>query len=369
MKQPNRYSPRLKRITHIFCVIIGLTFIVSGFTKAVDPWGTAIKFDEYFAVYGLDFLLPLSRVLAVWLCGAEMMMGCMILCRVRLRLISIFALVSMVIFTAVTILSVTFFPVEECGCFGDALYLSPWQTLAKNLILLPMIITIWWRYRPDKILVYKPREVILATIFCVVTMGFSAFNYLHLPLVDFLPYKEGVNLLAEIEATTSNVEYAVVLVYRNLTTGELQEFSLDDTQWHDAQTWEWVETRTDAPKDRFRSKASDFALRDVNGDDVTLDLLSSTGKLNLLAITSLDKLSVRCSSRIGEYLFKAHADGQRTVVITPQRLSASTCELAGQSVECFNIDPTTLKSVMRATNGVVELEGGFITSKRSCIDL
>ncbi|MFI3280763.1 MAG: DoxX protein [Rikenellaceae bacterium] len=369
MKRPNRYSPILKRISHLFCFIIGLTFIASGFTKAVDPWGTAIKFEEYFIIYGMDFLLPLSRVLAIWLCGAELMMGCMILFRVRLRLISIFALISMTIFTIVTILSVTLLPVEDCGCFGDVLYLTPGQTLVKNLILLPMIITIWWRYRPDKILVYKPREVILATIFCILTMGFSTYNFVHLPMIDFLPYRVGVDLLSEIEATTSNLDYAVVLVYRNISTGELSEFSIDDTEWHDATLWEWVETRTDTPESSFKIDASDFALRSFDREDVTIDILSTYGKLNMIAITDIEKLRPACRERIESYIQAASNAGEMTIIITPHKLIDSIYTIAAHDIECYNVDATTFKSMMRASSGVIELTNGVITDKRSCFDL
>ncbi len=369
MKSPNRYNPLLKHISHIFCVIVGLTFITSGFTKAVDPWGTAIKFEEYFNVYGFDFMQPLSRILAVWLCGAEMMMGLMIIFRVRLRLISIFALASMTIFTTITILSATLLPVDDCGCFGDALYLTPWQTVAKNLIILPMIITIWWRYRPDKILVYKPREVVLATLFCIITMGFSAYNYLHLPLIDLLPYKVGVNLLSEVEATTADMEYNVVLVYRNIVSGELCEFSIDDTQWHDDTQWEWVETRTDIADMSNRSQASDFVLTSYDGQSATVALLSSSGGVNILGITDESKLTQRCRERIEDYIERSESSGVRVVVMTPQILNSPYISIGDHQVEVYNVDPTTLKSILRTPNGVVELEDGVIQSKRSCIDL
>ncbi len=369
MNQPSRYSPTLKNITHLFCLIIGITFIISGFTKAVDPWGTAIKFEEYFIVYGFDSMLPLSRILAVWLCGAELMMGCMILLRVRLRLISIFAVVSMTIFTIVTILSVTFFPVEDCGCFGDAFYLTPWQTLIKNLILLPMIITIWWRYRPDKIFVFKLREVIVGTLLFVITMSFSAYNYLHLPLVDFLPYKVGVDLLTEVEAVTSNLEYSVVLIYRNISSGELREFTMEDTEWHDETVWEWVETRTNTSQRAFTGSASDFALLTENGENVTIELLSSSKELNIVTVTKFSKLKSRCVKRLEKFLETADANQEHTIIVTPQELTKSIYRVAGHDIECYNIDATTLKSIMRSSAGIVEISSGVITSKRSCIDL
>ena len=148
-------SKGLKIASNICTIIVGLVFIFSGFVKVIDPWGTALKVNEYLSIYGMEWLTPASMTFSIWLCGAELMMGLMLLFRVRTRLISIFALVSMSFFTVLTFLSATWIPVEDCGCFGDALKLTPWETFFKNLIILPMVVVIWYRYRPDKILVFK----------------------------------------------------------------------------------------------------------------------------------------------------------------------------------------------------------------------
>lgn len=114
-----------------------------GFVKTVDPWGTAIKIQEYLSIYGLESLSGLRFGFSIWLCGAELMMGLMLLFKVRIRLISIFALASMIFFTVLTFLSATWLPVEDCGCFGDAVKLTPWETFAKNLVLLPLSVVVW----------------------------------------------------------------------------------------------------------------------------------------------------------------------------------------------------------------------------------
>ena len=93
-------------ITGVCRLVLAVVFIVSGFTKVIDPWGTSIKINEYLTIYGFDYLIPASMVFSIWLCGAELMMGCMLLFKVRIRLISIFALASMIFFTLLTLLSV-----------------------------------------------------------------------------------------------------------------------------------------------------------------------------------------------------------------------------------------------------------------------
>ena len=159
-------SNRIFKIVANICrLILACTFILSGFTKVVDPWGTALKVNEYLSIYGMEFLQPASMAFSIWLCGAELMMGCMLLFKVRIRLISIFALVSMLFFTALTLLSATVIPVEDCGCFGEALKLSPWETFLKNLVLLPMAVVVWWRYLPDKVFAFNPAEIVLTCLF------------------------------------------------------------------------------------------------------------------------------------------------------------------------------------------------------------
>ena len=158
-------------------------------------------------------------VFSIWLCGAELMMGCMLLFKVRIRLISIFAVLSMVFFTLLTLLSATLIPVEDCGCFGEALKLTPWETFVKNVVLLPMAFVVWWRYRPDKIFAFKPLEIVLTCTFFFLAMYLGYYCYIHLPLVDFLPYKVGVNIREAMQAPVVEPgESETVLVYRNRRT-------------------------------------------------------------------------------------------------------------------------------------------------------
>lgn len=231
-----RKSRAFKLLANVCRLILACTFIVSGFTKVIDPWGTAMKVNEYLSIYGMESLQGASMAFSIWLCGAEMMMGCMLLFKVRIRLISIFAVLSMLFFTALTLLSATVIPVEDCGCFGEALKLTPWETFYKNLALLPMALVVWWRYRPDKIFAFNPLEIVLTVTFFFLTMYLGYYCYRHLPLIDFLPYKVGVNIWEGMHAPVVEPgETETVLVYRNIETGKLREFSLDDTAWQDAE--------------------------------------------------------------------------------------------------------------------------------------
>ena len=362
----------LKLLSNLFCVLVGVFFIFSGFVKVVDPWGTALKVNEYLAIYGLEWLAPASMTFSIWLCGAELMMGLMLLFKVRIRLVSIFALVSMSFFTVLTFLSATWIPVEDCGCFGDALKLTPWETFFKNLVVLPMVIVIWYRYRHDKIFVFRGKELLLACLFFTIAMGIGAYCYYRKPLIDFLPYKKGANLYEMVlqqhdtgSEDMSEEEY--VLVYRNRRTGKLREFSIEDKEWQNDKKWEWVETRVDNETSPVQTLLGEFSLSDVEGD-VTEQILSQKGKVYMICVTRFDKVSLRCAERLRKVVEFAEQEGSLAICLTPQPLRFATWHSfdESQQVRCYNIDATVMKTMLRAENGVVVLSDGVIEDKYNC---
>lgn len=366
-------SKRLRLASNICRVLVGICFIFSGFVKAVDPWGTALKVNEYLSIYGIEWLSPISMGFSIWLCGAELMMGLMLLFKVRTRLISIFALVSMTFFTLLTFLSATWIPVEDCGCFGDALKLSSWETFFKNLIFLPMVFTIWYRYRKDKIFVFKRVEVALTVLFCTLAMGVGTYCYFNLPLIDFLPYKKGANIYQMIEAQHDTGSEAIseeeyVLVYRNKRTGKLREFSIDDKEWQNEKKWEWVETRVDNEASPVQTLVSEFLLSDPELGNITREVLTRKGYVYMICVTHFDKLSEKCAERLAKVVEYAEEQGGEVVCLTPQPLREVTYKsFCGSSeVRCYNIDATVMKTMLRAENGVVVLNDGVIEGKYNC---
>ncbi len=362
-------SRALKNVAHAARMFMGLLFIGSGFVKAIDPWGTAIKVDEYIQIYGLESLRSISMGISIWLSCAELLMGCMLTFKVRIRFVSIFALLSMTSFTIVSLLSATVLPVEDCGCFGAAIRLTPWQTFYKNLLLLPMAFIIWYRYRPDKIFSFKKLELFLATSFFFISMGIGLYCYRHLPLIDFLPYRVGVNLPQAIEsAKRSGVgDVETILVYQNIRTGKIREFGIDDEQWHDETKWRWLETRTITEEPTILPLISEFSLVDADNSDVTMALITSKGVVNMLFVTSFELISNRdCLVRIMRFAEEATARGERVVCVTPDTLDSDGCYLG---IEAYNIDPTTMKTVLRANAGLFRLRDGVIERKSNCWDL
>lgn len=365
-------SKTLKIAAMVCRVLVGVIFAFSGFVKAVDPWGTALKVNEYLSIYGFEELQPASMVFSIWLCGAELMMGLMLIFRVRTRLISIFALISMTFFTILTFLSATWIPVEDCGCFGDALRLSPWKTFFKNLIILPMVVVVWYRYRHQRIFVINKVEVALATLFCVVAMGVGTYCYFNLPLIDFLPYKVGANIYEMINrqhdtGSEEINEEEYVLVYRNRRTNKLREFSIDDKEWQNEEKWEWVETRVDNEVSAVHTLVSEFSITSAEGD-VTSQILARKGMVYLICVTDLNDISGDCRRRLRSVVEHAASNGGLVVCLTPQIMRELTYYSfdGSEPVKCYNIDATVLKTLLRAKNGLVVLEDGTIKGKYNC---
>lgn len=358
-------------LTHLCRILFASTFIVSGFVKSIDPWGTALNVGNYLAAYDMEWLNDYAIYFSIWLCGAELMMGLMLLFKVRIRLISIFGLCSMLFFTVLTFLSATFIPIEDCGCFGDVLKLTPWQTFAKNLALLPMIVVVWWRYRPDKILKMSRLEGLLTVLFCSLSMGVGIYCYCHLPLFDFLPYREGVNIAEAMEeARTRQAESDVVLVYRNRRNGRLREFSLDDKAWHNEQKWEWVETRVleDNP-DRVEPTILEFNVASRRGD-VTDSLLSIRGRLYMLCTSNVGNLKEEIAESLCGVIERAVEERASVVCLTSDENAAEVVSFADSpAIDCFSIDAKTLKTMLRAEAGLVVLHDGVIEEKQNWRDL
>lgn len=372
MRPPLRNRRWFRILTHICRIAVALTFVFSGAVKAIDPWGTALNVNNYLASYGLEVLKPISMIFSIWLCGAELMMGCMLLFKVRIRMCSTFASASLVFFTILTFLSATFIPIEDCGCFGEVLKLSPMQTFIKNLTLLPMILVVWWRYRPDRMFAFSRKEFSMACFFCIISMGLGAYCYLHLPLFDLLPYKVGTNIAHEMSvARNRQADSEVVLVYRNRRTGKLKEFSLEDKAWHNENRWEWVETRvSDDIADTVEPMVLEFYIADMDRD-VTDSLLSIKGNLYMLCISDIDKVGKNCEKRLRSVVERATEEQASIICLTPKPITRPTYHsFAGsEQIRCYNIDSKTLKTMLRANTGLVTLTDGTITHKANCRDI
>lgn len=344
-------------------LVVGCAFIFSGFVKCVDPWGTAFKIQEYILALGVEWLDRFSLFFSVLLSGGEMFLGLMLLFGLWKSITSVVIVVFMVVMTLVTLWLAIMNPIDDCGCFGEAVKLTNWETFYKNLLLLTLSLSIWqnWREKPKRIYGSKLRIFLIV----VVSVLFPIISLLYLPIIDFLPYKVGVNLLEEFE--TEDGEVSTVLVYRDKKNGELKEFSLEDTEWYDDTRWEYVDTKVEM--DGADEAINEFALFDAD-TDVTEDVLSGKKILLITLWDASEPISYKCAENLRIMAEKKKREGFEIYCATPSPQKIfSTTTIAPLIIKPLGIDDKVLRSCIRSEVGAMEIENGSITSKKSCYNI
>lgn len=338
---------------------LGYTFIFSGVVKCVDPVGTAIFVEKYLATYSLEALLPLSLTIAIVLSVVEFALGCLITDRLFSRVVSTITLSLVTLFTIVTLLSATLLPIGECGCFGNAIELTPWQTFFKNVVLLVMAFVVWRSERGEELKINY-----LSLIFAVaVPLIINIYALRHLPIIDFMPYDEGRNLREEVLKERAEERDAVrsMLKFRSVTTNEEHLFdSTDSACWMD-EDLEFVEAVT-ISEEVADLTYNDFHLYTSEGEDVTESLLQRSGRVVLLCINDCEISGAQM--RGIEQLRKCYGD-ENIVILSASKVNAEWC----RGIEQMSIDAMTLRSMMRADIGVVVLCDGVVESKANIRDL
>ncbi|GIV43568.1 MAG: hypothetical protein KatS3mg035_0691 [Bacteroidia bacterium] len=235
----------MKVIVTISRILVGLLFIVSGLIKANDPIGFSYKLDEYWQVFGMEWMSPMSLAISVFICVAEVVLGVAVLFGAQMVLVSWSLLLMIIFFTFLTFYSAYFNKVTDCGCFGDAVKLTPWESFTKDVVLLVFILIIFfYRNKVKSVFKSKVGDWALILIATIATGYFSLHCINHLPVKDFRPYAIGKNIKEQMtlpEGAKKDI-YEITLVYKNTVTGEVKEFSQTDYPWQDS-TWMWQETK------------------------------------------------------------------------------------------------------------------------------
>ena len=184
------FSPVMIRVSQI---LLGLLFIFSGIVKGVDPLGTAYRVEDYFVAFGTDWMIPASLVLSFLLNASEFVLGALLLANVKPKLTAWLTLLMMGFFTLTTLNDAFNNPVPDCGCFGDAIIMSNWQTFYKNLAINVFVLIIFLEKKSIAVFYKNRTEWVLAFSFIILFLGFQYFNYRSLPMIDFMPWKLGIS--------------------------------------------------------------------------------------------------------------------------------------------------------------------------------
>lgn len=367
-----KYEKWCRLLTILMRLVVGAVFMFSGFTKAVDPWGTTYKITEYLNAMGLEQWTDIALFIAVALAVMEFMLGIAFALGTYRRSTPVVALLLMLVLTPVTLWLAVTDAVPDCGCFGDAWHLSNWATFFKNVLLLLGIIYLLMFNRSVKG-VYGPAVhwVVAALAFAFV-MAVAYYGYFHQPLIDYRPYPVGTRLAAATEDSGDSEEDFIFIYSRN---GEQQEFTIDNLP-DEEDGWVY-ETRYHARRPHSNvimmngSQDEGIAIFDDFGENVTADVLSAGGNTMLLLFSDLPQVGVVNSFALNELSDAAFASDVRVIGLTPA--SASEIEhwkdLSMASYPIYNMDDSELKMIARGNPAVVFLQDGVITWKRTLSSL
>ncbi len=352
----------MKVLTQIGRILTGLLFVFSGFVKGIDPMGTAFKLEDYFTAFGAAFLDDLALPLAIILCLVEFVTGMMLLTGSFVRLASWMAALFMALFTPLTLVLAIFNPVSDCGCFGDAILLTNWQTFFKNIGITLLVVFIFIR-REDRTGTLSVRSGLIATLaFSSLFLVFMRYNLAYLPVIDFRPYKIGTNL-PEAMSVPPDAEadrYDIRFIYEK--DGLKKEFTLNDYPADDT-TWKFVDQKSVLISRGYVPPIHDFTLVDGQGADMTDQVTGGEGDVMLMIARKLDK-SDRDGLMKGFDLGKAlQNEGKKFYIVT-----ATPSEEARSLTTGFNplfADEVTLKTIIRSDPGFVLLHNGTIVAEWS----
>ncbi len=362
-----------KALLNLLRAIVGLLFIFSGLIKANDPLGFGYKLQEYFEVFYIAFLNDYATVFAILLCTIEIVLGALLLLGIRSRNVASGLLLTIIFFTFLTFYSAFFEVVTSCGCFGDAIPLTPWQSFSKDIVLLIMILYIYKNRAEIMPLISSERAQNWILGFIVlISLGFGLYTYNFLPILDFLPYKIGNNIpsLMIMPPGVPQDVYQITYTLKNKSTGETK--SLTDKEYLSSGIWKdknWEITGDPESKlisKGFEVKIKDLKITDSQGTDYNTEILENPyynlvivaydlsktdligiGNLNAIAINAAENFNIRTVFLTSNSVQDAEAFSKKNKLV----------------MEIFYADAIPLKSMVRANPGILLLKNGTVINK------
>ncbi len=336
--------------------LVGGLFIFSGLIKVNDPVGTAIKLEEYFDVFSNDiagffyYLKPYALYLAVFLVVIEIILGVMLILGVKSRL-TVWSLALMILFfTFLTFYSAYFNKVTDCGCFGDAIKLTPWESFYKDLILL-VFISILFLFQVDlpKTSAYWKQISVWVVLITSLAIAITAIQ--NLPFIDFRAYKVGVNIPQDMQPSAP-LQYTYVMKKGT----ELMSFD----QYPQDESLEFVEMVLKNPD--ALPKISDFSVWNEEGDQS--EALFTGNKLIIFS-SNMSKLNEDNQEDLNALVSTLHEYPVAVVFVgaaTQEEIGAYLAE-HNWKIAGLQADATVVKTIMRSNPGIMILKDGVVLAK------
>ncbi len=348
-------------------VLFGLVFIFSGFVKAIDPLGSAYKFQDYFLAFDVSWLFPTALPLSVLMSGLELVIGVAILLGLKMRYSAWVGLLFMAFFTPLTLYIALADPVPDCGCFGDALIISNWDTFYKNIVILAAAILIFVHRKKINPLWSEKKDWYLIGGFSVLVVGLSVYCLTYLPIIDFRPWKVGNDIREKLTPTEEVAD--TYLIFENQETGERREYPANDYPWDDPDwnaVWTYKDQRREIIQPFVEAPITNFFIEDEFGFDLTESILLEPEYQFLVVAYNLETTKEKAFVRkINPLALNTENHGYPLFVLTAASLETiDTFRHEHQTPYPFyQSDAIALKTIIRSNPGLLLLKDGIVVAK------
>jgi uncharacterized membrane protein YphA (DoxX/SURF4 family) len=351
-------------LTQFSRIFVGILFIISGLIKLNDPVGFSYKLAEYFGepVFNLPFLIPFSLALALFIVILEVVLGVMLLLGYQSKITVWLLLLLIIKFTFLTFYSAYFNVVKDCGCFGDALHLTPWESFTKDVVLLFFILILFVNVKLVQPLFTAKIQNLLVGISLVLCgiMGYWVLN--HLPIIDFRPFKVGNNIQKGMEIPEGAPQSVVEMVFIYKVNGVDTEFTEKDLMKIPAGAT-FVDRKDKILVEGYVPPIHDFTM-EKEGSDYKEELLVEP-KLVLFVAYDLVLANKEGMLLLKNIQKEAEAKGYKVIGMTgaTQEQIEITKKEYGFTFDFYFCDAIALKTIERANPSIVILEKGTVKQK------
>lgn len=357
----------MRLVKNLCRIIVGIVFIYSGFVKGIDPLGSDYKFTDYFNAFGMGWMNATTLFFSFALSLVEFLIGIALLFNLWVSRMAWGSLLFMAFFTPLTLVLALTNPVSDCGCFGDAMILTNWQTFWKNIILLLLAIMIFM-YRKE----YKSSLPLVGQFSFLALAGagmlcLSVYCYRHLPVLDFRPYAVGKNITEgmRLPEGAEPDQYEVTLKYKNKQTGEVQSFTEENYPWQDTLNWEYESSSERLVKKGYITPIHDLVIEHPTLGNITEEILEDDNHTILAVAYNLTQSDVQYQpaiNRLAEYaqekrirFYGLTSSSERDIETYKKRYHVP--------YEFCTADEIQLKTMIRSNPGVIILREGTILDK------
>ena len=358
-------------ITTVCRFVLAIVFIFSGFVKAIDPLGTQYKIQDYFDAFGWAGVFPdyIPFLASVLLGMLEFCLGVYLFFGIR-RIIAPRAVVAvMAVMTPLTFWLALDNPVSDCGCFGDAVVLTNWETFGKNVVLLVMsLVVLKWRKRIFPLATTR-FDWLIALYGFLYILCMTIYCYRHLPIFDFRPYYVGADIRSGMEIPEGEEPTVYETRFVLQKDGVEKEFTLDN---YPDSTWTFVDSRMVVKKQGYEPPIHDFSMiRYEDGEDITEQVLADEGYTFLLVAHQLGLTNESRIDLINELYDYCLEYGYAFYCLT----SSSDEDIfkwqedTGAEYPFCLMDNTTLRTMVRSNPGLILLKKGEVVRKWSVVDI